>query len=217
MKRDINYIYEYKITAILREIPVEQIVDVAQAVYDGGIRLLEITFNQSSDTGIADTVQSIRKVKEVFGEELLVGAGTVLTVEQVLAAKAAGASFILTPALDFDVLRAANQEGMITIPGAMTPSEILAAYQAGADIVKVFPVDTLGGAAYIKAVRAPLNHIPLMAVGGVGSENIKGMFDAGAIGVGVASGLVSRQDIEGKRYGLMKHKAVEMVRKAKGE
>lgn len=211
-EENLRFILEHKITAILRGISAEQAVCVAEALYMGGIRLLEITFDQSSRQGIENTEKAIRAVRNVMDGKLLVGAGTVLSTDQADAACAAGASFILTPSFDGAVIRKANQQGMVTIPGALTPTEIVSAYQAGADIVKIFPVDLVGGASYLRAVMAPLSHIPLMAVGGIHAGNIKEIMDTGVKGVGVASGLIDRNAVRARQYGKLTELAENFVK-----
>ena len=155
----------HRITAILRGIQPERIQPVVQALFDGGIRLLEVTFDQKSPSRLEDTAGAIRWAKETFGTELYVGAGTVMSQQEVLAAKQAGAEFILAPNVEERVIRLAVEQGMCAIPGAMTPTEIARAYAAGAEIVKLFPAGNLG-LGYCKAMMAPLNHIPMIAVGG---------------------------------------------------
>lgn len=211
-EENLRFILEHKITAILRGISAEEAVSVAEALYMGGIRLLEITFDQSSRQGIENTEKAIRAVRNAMDGKLLVGAGTVLSTDQAAAACAAGASFILTPSFDGAVIRKANQQGMVTIPGALTPTEIVSAYRAGADIVKIFPVDLVGGVSYLRAVMAPLSHIPLMAVGGIHAGNIKEILDTGVKGVGVASGLIDRNAVRARQYGKLTELAENFVR-----
>ena len=189
----------YKITAIARKVPKEKIVKVAKALYDGGIRLLEITFDQASPTCVEDTCDSIRMVRDEMGTRMLVGAGTVLTIEQARAAREAGASFILAPSTDPDVIKVANALGMVTFPGALTPTEIVTAWQAGADYVKVFPADTLG-LSYFKAIMGPISHVNLTAVGGVDENNLKDFLALGIKGVGVGSNIVKKSLIEKDNY-----------------
>ena len=189
----------YKITAIARKVPKEKIVKVAKALYDGGIRLLEITFDQASPTCVEDTCDSIRMVRDEMGTRMLVGAGTVLTIEQARAAREAGASFILAPSTDPDVIKVANALGMVTFPGALTPTEIVTAWQAGADYVKVFPADTLG-LSYFKAIMGPISHVNLTAVGGVDENNLKDFLALGIKGVGVGSNIVKKSLIEKENY-----------------
>lgn len=171
----------HRITAILRGIQPERIQPVVQALFDGGIRLLEVTFDQKSPSRLEDTAGAIRWAKETFGTELYVGAGTVMSQQEVLAAKQAGAEFILAPNVDEQVIRLAVEQGMCAIPGAMTPTEIARAYAAGAEIIKLFPAGNLG-LGYCKAVMAPLNHIPMIAVGGVDQRNLSSFLKAGFIG-----------------------------------
>ena len=167
-----SLIKEHKIIAILRGVPSEKIVDVAKALYDGGIRLLEITFNQKSETKLIDTPNAIRAVREVLGDKMVIGAGTVMSVEEVRAAKEAGASFALAPNVDETVIKETVACGLESIPGAMTPSEIADAYRCGASVVKLFPAGNLG-LSYCKAVMAPINNVPMIAVGGVDDKNLQ--------------------------------------------
>lgn len=190
----------HRVTAILRGLDRERLEPVVDALFAGGIRLLEVTFNQKSPTCLADTAWAIGYAKSAYGGELYVGAGTVMSVEQVMAAKGAGAEFILAPNVDFQVIRAAVDQGMCAIPGAMTPTEIAQAYSAGAELVKLFPAGNLG-LGYCKAVMAPLNHIPMLAVGGVDGSNLSAFLKAGFAGVGVGSCLTNREMIEKKDYG----------------
>lgn len=190
MKQQIlDYIAEYKIIAIVRGLPTEKIIPTAQALYDGGIRLIEVTFNQSSKLALKETSDAIKGLCETFGDKLCVGAGTVMTVEQVEVAKNAGAKYIISPNTDVNVTQACNNLGLVSIPGALTPSEIALAYNSGADLVKLFPAGNFG-LDYIKAVRAPLNHIPMLAVGGVDENNLNKFLESGLLGVGIGSNIV---------------------------
>ena len=190
-----EWIYEHKIVAIARRVKPEDMVNTAKALFEGGIRSLEITFDQASDTGIADTAASISQVKEALGDQMCVGAGTVMTVEQAEAAKEAGADFALAPDTNVDVIRKINELGMVSVPGALSPTEIATAYHAGATIVKLFTADTLG-LSYVKAVRGPISHVPLMAVGGVSLDNFKDFLDSGFTSVGIGSNIVRNDLIE---------------------
>lgn len=178
---------ENKIVAILRGVDAKDIVAAVDAMYEGGIRLAEITFDQSSAAGIENTRACIRLVAENC--RVIPGAGTVMTPEQVEIAAAAGAKYIISPNADEAVIRRTRELGLVSMPGAFTPTEIASAYAWGADVVKVFPAGQLGPA-YIKAVRAPLKHIPLMAVGGVSDANARAFLEAGCAGVGVGGKLV---------------------------
>ena len=208
-----SLIREHKIIAILRGVPSDKVVDVAKALYDGGIRLLEITFNQKSETKLIDTPNAIRAVREALGDKMVIGAGTVMYVEEVHAAKEAGASFTLAPNVDESVIRETVACGLESIPGAMTPSEIADAYRYGASVVKLFPAGNLG-LSYCKAVMAPINHIPMIAVGGVDDKNLPDFLKAGFIGLGIGSSLTNKKMIEEGRYDELKALAETYVKAA---
>ena len=180
----------HRIVAAFRKVPVDRIAPTVRALYDGGIRLLEITFDQSSTACIADTQKSIEIAKSLGLPGLMVGAGTVLTAKQADAAYQAGAGYLLAPNTDARVMEAANAHQMASLPGAFTPSEIVEAYSMGAACVKVFPADNVGPS-YIKAIRSPISHIPMLAMGGVNAENLKAYLAAGVTGVGVGSNIVN--------------------------
>lgn len=201
---------KHRVTAILRGIDTEHLQPVVEALFAGGIRLLEVTFNQKSPSRLEDTAAAIRWAKDTYGEELYVGAGTVMRVEEVLAARQAGAEFILAPNVDEQVIRAAVEQGMCAIPGAMTPTEIARAYDAGAEIIKLFPAGNLG-LSYCKAVMAPLNHIPMIAVGGVDQHNLPDFLKAGFLGAGIGSSLTDRALIQKGDYAGLKALAEEFV------
>ena len=150
----VNYIEKNKIICICRKIYGEELRKLARAMYDGGIRLMEVTFDQADPDCCQKTGQAIRMVDEEFGGRMQFGAGTVLTREQVDAAKDAGAKYIISPNTDEEIIRYTKQLGLVSIPGAMTPSEILAAHDAGADFVKLFPTVYLG-LPYLKDIRRP--------------------------------------------------------------
>jgi 2-dehydro-3-deoxyphosphogluconate aldolase/(4S)-4-hydroxy-2-oxoglutarate aldolase len=194
----VEQIEKNRIIAIMRKVPFEKAEKTAQALIEGGIRLLEITFDQQAQDP-ENTLRSIEAVAKRF-PEVTVGAGTVMTTEQAQLAKDAGATFILAPNLNISVIQKAAALGMGTVPGAMTPSEIAQAYEAGADVVKLFPAGDLG-ISYLKAIRSPINHIPLIAVGGVDHQNIADFIRAGAIGAGIGSNIVNSRLIAENRFG----------------
>ena len=166
----LEYVKERKIVAIVRGLSPEYLIRLGHAFEEGGIGLMEVTYNQSAPETWKDTARGIEAVEKEFGDRLLVGAGTVITLEQVSMTYNAGGHYLVTPTTQPEIIRAGKALGLGLYPGAFTPSEILAAYDAGADAVKVFPASCLGPG-YIKAIRAPLSHIPLMAVGGVNEKN----------------------------------------------
>lgn len=187
-----------KIVAIVRGIPSTQIVGLATALEKGGVTCIEVTFDQSSEEKAKDTLASIRAIKAALGDRVCVGAGTVMTADQVRQAVEAGAEYMISPNVDEEVIRETKRLDKVSIPGAMTPTEAAFAYKCGADIVKMFPAGILG-ANYIKAVKAPLKHIPLTAVGNVNVDNCAEFIKAGAVGVGVGGSLVSAKLVaEGK-------------------
>ncbi len=191
-------IMETKVIAIVRGIPSTQICDLAGAILAGGLRCLEVTFDHSKEDGIEETLRSIRLLSERFGNEIEVGAGTVMTAEEVNLAKEAGAGYIISPNADEAVIRETRRLELVSIPGAMTATEAASAWSWGANIVKLFPAGILGPD-YIKALRGPLGHIPFTAVGGVTPQNTPDFLRAGCVGVGVGGNLVSAKLVsEGK-------------------
>ena len=205
----IRSILEHKIIAIMRGASVEEALSCARAAFDGGIRLMEVTFNQRSPETFADTAEAIRRIKELF-PEMHVGAGTVLTVQQAELARSAGAEYIISPDVDREVIEYTRGAGLVSLPGAYTPSEVKRAYVYGADFVKIFPCTDVS---YLKAIKAPLSHIRMLAVGGVTPENAPDFIRAGAVGIGIGGALFSKADIEGGRYDRIEEKARTLVRR----
>lgn len=210
----IKQMREEKVIAIARGITTEQCVHVAKALYDGGIRFMEVTFDASGKVPDEETAGAITAIKEAMGEKMHVGAGTVLTAEQAEIAYRAGAEYIISPDVNEMVIRKTCELGMISIPGAMTPTEAMTAYHYGADFVKIFPAGNLGSC-YIKAIRAPLNQIALMAVGGVSADNIKEFLAVGCAGAGIGGNLVSKKLIENGNYAALTETARQTVAAAK--
>ena len=182
-------IQQEKLVAILRGVPMDRIDGVVSALVRGGVKVLEFTFDHAEPDCVNANAEKIRRTVEKFGDQVLVGCGTTLTVEEVEAACNAGACLMISPNVDEAVIRRAKELDMVAMPGALTPTEIVAAYNMGADIVKLFPAGELG-LGYIKAVRGPLKHIPMSAVGGVKPENVGEYLDAGVCGFGVGGPLV---------------------------
>ena len=178
-----------KLVAILRGVPMERVDGVVGALVRGGVRILEFTFDHAEPDCVAGNAAKIRRTAQRFGDQVLVGCGTALTVQEVEAACDAGACLVISPNVDMAVIRRTRQLDMVSMPGALTPTEITAAWQMGADIVKLFPAGELG-VGYIKAVRGPLAHIPMSAVGGVKPENFGEFLNAGVCGFGVGGQLV---------------------------
>lgn len=185
----LSVIRKKRLVAILRGVPMERLEGVVGALVRGGVRILEFTFDHDKPERVQENADKIHRAVELYGDSVLVGCGTALTVQDVEAACDAGACLVISPNVDLGVIRRTRQLGMVSMPGALTPTEIVAAYQAGADIVKLFPAGELG-LGYIKAVRGPLGYIPMSAVGGVKPENVKEFLDAGVCGFGVGGQLV---------------------------
>lgn len=178
-----------RLVAILRNVPMERLDGVVEALTAGGVRVLEFTFDHNRPDYLKENSTKIRRAVECFGDRVIVGCGTALTVQEVEAAHEAGAELVISPDVRPEVIRMARSLDMVSMPGAFTPTEIVTAWEAGADIVKLFPAGELG-LGYIKAVRGPLCHVPMSAVGGVKPENVKDFLDAGVCGFGVGGQLV---------------------------
>ena len=184
-----------KLIAIVRGIKKEYLVDTAEAMYAGGVRLLEITYSANGAIPDEETADGIRLLKTHFGDRMAIGAGTVLTTRQVELTAAAGGEFIISPDVNEDVIRKTVALGLVSMPGALTPTEVQTAHRAGADFVKLFPITSLG-VPYVKAIRAPLSHVKLLAVGGVDEHNMGDYLRAGIAGFGIGSSIVNKTMIE---------------------
>lgn len=163
-----------------------EILQMGEALLEGGITLIEVTLNTR---GALDSIPMLRKR---FGDTMMVGAGTVRTMDQVKLALDAGAEFLVSPNFDPPSVARALAHDVLHLPGVATPTEAQNAFNAGCRMLKLFPVDVLGGAAYLKAIRAPLNDIDFVPTGGIGIDNIAEYARAGAVGVGLGSSLVSK-------------------------
>lgn len=184
-----------KIIVIVRGVAKEKLIPLTQAMYDGGIRLIEFTYQANGSVSDEEIASNIKMVADYFEGKMYVGAGTVLTKKQVELTKKAGGKFIISPDANEEIIKYTKEIGLVSIPGALTPTEIAAAKRAGADFVKVFPIDVCGPS-YIKSVKAPLSNVELLAVGGITVDNMKDYFSAGAIGIGVGTGIVNKTMIE---------------------
>lgn len=191
--------YERKVIVVCRGIAEEEIVNVATALYDGGIRFMEVPFNQDDPSTFASTVRQIKAVKEALDDKMHVGAGTVITMEQFELARKAGAEIIVSPTMEEDVIAATKEAGLISMPGCTTPSEMTKAYKLGADLIKLFPASMVN-LKVIKEIRVPLNHLPLVCFGGVSAENIEEVLTTGVVGVGMASSILDKQALKDKDY-----------------
>ena len=204
----ISGIEQEKVISIIRGARRENILDVMQALYEGGIKFAEITFDQSGKVSNDETASMIAAAREKFEGKISVGAGTVVTAKQTELAKSAGGEFIISPNTDKEVIERTVQLGMVSIPGAFTPSEIIAAHHYGADFVKLFPMNSMD-ISYIKAITAPINNVKLLAVGGVTADNMQDYFKLGICGLGVGSDIVNKKLIDEKDYGTIKNNALK--------
>lgn len=180
------------IVAIIRGFEPEICLRLSEAYAKGGINMVEVTFNQKDPGSWKDTATAIKSIRERFGADMTVGAGTVLTQEQLKICEDAGGEFMVTPNTNPALIRQCVADGLVAMPGALTPSEAVEAFNAGASYVKIFPAGTLGPG-YIKAIKAPLSHIPLLAVGGIGPDNIADFIKAGCVGAGVGGNLTNKE------------------------
>lgn len=195
----IETILNEKVIVIVRGVAREDLLPLAQAMYRGGIRLIECTYDAAGKIPDEDIAANIGMLADHFGGNMSVGAGTVLTERQVELTKKVGGSFIISPDTNPEIIRATKEQGLVSIPGALTPSEITLAHRSGADFVKLFPVFTMG-AEYVKAVKAPLSHVRLLAVGGVNESNLGDYLKAGACGFGIGSNIINKKMIAEKDW-----------------
>lgn len=188
----INELLNKKIVVIVRGVEKDKLIPLAEAVYKGGIRFLEVTFSADSSVSDEETAENIKMLAEHFNGRMHIGAGTVLTEKQVELTKAASGEFIISPDTDVFVIKKAKELGLVSMPGALTPSEIKQAHNAGADFVKLFPISQMG-ADYVKAVKAPLSNIKLLAVGGINAENMAEYLKAGVCGFGIGTNITDKK------------------------
>ena len=158
---------------------------LVEALLLGGVSVIEVTMTIPGAIGV------IRSLREIYGDRLLLGAGTVLDAQQCVAVIEAGAEFVVSPSLHLEVIAKTKELGKVSIPGALTPTEVVTAWNAGADYVKIFPCSAMGGASYLKALKAPLPHIALIPTGGVTLDTASEYLKAGAAALGIGSDLVN--------------------------
>lgn len=216
-EQTIKSIEENKIVVITRGIYGVELLKLSEALYEGGIRAFEITYDPADPNTLSIVKENIQMLNERFKGKLLLGVGTVLNCEQVRNAKVAGASFIVSPNFNEMVVKETIKQGMVSMPGCMTPTEICAADEAGADFIKFFPAGTLG-LKYCKDIFAPIHHVKYIATVGITEETFSAFLDAGFVGAGISSVLVDpvlRK--EGKYSELTKRAArfVEIVKSHK--
>ena len=191
----IDDILKNKIIVIMRGYTTDELVFAVEAMEKGGVKLVEVTFDQSGKIPNELTASQIKELSERFRGRVRIGAGTVMTPEQVELAYNAGAEYIISPDCYREVIEKTRELGMVSLPGAITPTEAANAHRWGADFVKLFPNSEFKPS-YLKALAAPLSHIRFLAVGGVNADNLKEYLAAGAVGIGVATAIASKDLIK---------------------
>lgn len=201
------------VVAIIRVASAQEAVAVCGAIAKGGVKPIEITMT------VPGAIDAIKELKGAMGDNVLLGAGTVLDPETARAVVLAGAEFVVCPTLNLEVIEVCRRYSKIVIPGAFTPTEILTAWEAGADIVKVFPA-TVGGPRYLRDIRGPLPQIRLMPVGGVNIDNTPDFIKAGAVAVAAGTSLVDGKAVSEGKYDIITENArkfVEVVKLARAD
>lgn len=214
-KQDIlDFITGIGIVPIVRTSSAESAIKSVEAIYEGGVRAAEITMT------VPGAVKALEAVAARFGDKLVLGAGTVLDAETARICILAGAEFLVTPALKLETIEMAKRYSKVICPGALTPTEVLTAWDAGADIVKVFPAGNVGGPKYIKALKGPFPQIEMIPTGGVNLETAGEFLKAGACAVAVGSELVDGKTIKEGRYDIIQERTrqfLAVIAKARGE
>ena len=208
----IQWIKAAGVIPVVRAASADEAMRAIEAIKAGGLSVLEITMT------VPGAVRVIEEVAARYGADVLVGAGTVLDAETARACMLAGAQFIVSPALNLDTIAMCRRYSVAMIPGALTPTEVLQAWTAGADMVKVFPCDSLGGARYIKSLKAPLPQVEVVPTGGVSLKTAADFIRAGASALGVGSDLVDVKALREGNVGLITERArqfIEAVREAR--
>ena len=211
--KTVSTLREVGIIPIIRASSADAVMPVAEALLQAGLPVVEITLT------VPNAIDAIGAVAKRFAGKLLVGAGTVTDAETARRAVEAGAEFIVTPCLVREVIEAARRADVAVLAGALTPTEVFEAFRAGGDMVKVFPAQSVGGAAYLRALRGPFPNIPLVPTGGVTLDNIADMFKAGAAAVGVGTELISQDALNRRDYaaiGAVAKRFLAAVRQARG-
>ncbi len=201
---DLRRVLECGIVAVVRASESQQLVEVVKALADGGVTVAEITMT------VPGALDVVRQARKELGERVLLGAGTILDAETARAALLAGAEFLVSPTLNLDVIRMCRRYDKVVMPGAFTPTEILTAWEAGADIVKVFPADVVGPA-FFRAIRGPLPQVRVMPTGGVDLKTAAAFLQAGACCLGVGGQLVDPKAIEQKNFEKIRESARQYV------
>jgi len=214
-KREVfNRMISEGLVPVIRVTSASEAIDVSDAIKEGGVSFIEITMS------VPGAIDVIKELTKKYKDDIIMGAGTVLDTETGRAALLAGAQFIVSPTLNLDLVRLAHRYSALVIPGTMTPTEILTAWNEGADMVKVFPAAQLGGPEYIKAVRGPLPQILLVPTGGVNLQNAGAFIKAGATALGVGGELVDKKAIQEKKFNIITENTkafLKAIREARGK
>lgn len=203
-------IEENKLIVIMRGLDEPTALKTTEALYNGGVRLVEVAFDQNGDDKV--TANVIRALVHAFGDKMCIGAGTVLTKHQLMLACQAGAKYVISPNVNAEVIKWTRRAKLVSVPGAMTPTEIQFADTLGADFVKIFPAGTLG-AKYFKDVATPLSHVKMLAVSGITTENIGDFVKAGAVGFGISGAILSKDALARGDYSVITENARKFVEK----
>ena len=198
---------------VVRVSSAREAMEVADAIKEGGVSFIEITMS------VQGAIDVIKELTQKYKDEIIMGAGTVLDTETGRAALLAGAQFIVSPTLNLDLIQLAHRYSAVVIPGATTPTEILTAWNAGADMVKVFPAGQLGGPEYLKALRGPLPQILLVPTGGVNLQNAGAFIKAGATALGVGGELVDKKAVKEKKFNVITDNTrafLKVIKEARG-
>ena len=202
------------IVPVVRTASAESAILAIQAVYRGGIRAAEVTMT------VPGAIRALEKLADEFGDTMILGAGTVLDPETCRSCMLAGAQFFVTPALKLSTIEMVRRYSKVVMPGALTPTEVLAAWEAGADMVKIFPANSVGGPKYIKSLKAPFPQIEMVPTGGVSLETTPDFLRAGAAAVAVGAELIDEKTIQSGKFEIFEeraHRFVEVVRKYRAE
>lgn len=194
--------------AVVRTTEPKQILPICEALVKGGIHSIEITFT------VPDALKALASANEQFGEQAIIGAGTVLRAKQCNDAISAGAQFVVSPIAEVGLVPVAHAAGKPVMLGAYTPTEAQAVYETGADFVKLFPADKLGPS-YVKALRAPLPHLQIVPTGGVDLQTVEGFLKAGCVALGIGSSLLTLEILQNNRYQELTRLAEDFVKTVK--
>ncbi len=210
MENLVQKILDSKVIAIVRGHSGDKVMRIAEALLAGGVQCMEITYNAAKPESDAATANIVKKLNDSYGGRMQIGSGTVLTEKQAEMTKAAGGKFIISPNVNTAVIRKTKELGMVSIPGAYSPSECEEAHEAGADFIKLFPAVNLG-VDYVKAITAPLSQIKFMVVGGITAENVGEYIKAGAVGVGTGSDLIIKDAVAEGNFARITERAKEYI------